>query len=76
MASKNYEELLDDDVFTKLVGIILLKMAKLDPDGMAAVIVETIEEEIEKLKLDKDFFRSQRLSKKDGFNIKYTFDSK
>lgn len=67
MTFKNNEELQDDDVFTKLVGIILLKMAKLDPDGMAAVIVETIEEEIEKLKLDKDFFRSKRLSKKDTF---------
>lgn len=67
MEFKNNEELQDDDVFTKLVGIILLKMAKLEPDGMAAVIVETIEEEIEKLKLDKDFFRSKRLSKKDTF---------
>ncbi len=65
MTYKNNEELQDDDVFTKLVGIILLKMAKLEPDGVAAIIVETIEEEIEKLKMDKDFFRSKRVSKKD-----------
>ena len=50
--------------YKQVIGGIVLKMAKLDPDGMAAVIVETIDEEIEKLKMDKKFLKSKKSSKK------------